>query len=111
MLSVLCRDMVVFCRDRNFLLQLFNFVATVSAMLQHSFFVILNLCHDMLFFVTTEFLPITWICSRNILFICREKVVLPCIVETELCVVTDTFHVATESSLLLVIGLNFCMQH
>ena len=37
MFSVLCCDMVVFYRDTNFLIQLFNFVAAVSAMLQHSF--------------------------------------------------------------------------
>ena len=69
MLYVLCHDMVVFCRDKNFLLQLFNFIAIVFAMLRHSFFVILNLCCDMFFFVI-EFLPIAWIC-------CRDRVVLP----------------------------------
>ena len=104
MLSILCRDMVVFCRDRNFLLHLFNFVATISAMLRHSFFVILNLCRGMLFFFATEFLPVAWICCHDKLFLCRDRVVLPCIAETELYVPTNSFHVAIESSLLLVAG-------
>ena len=48
------------------------------------------------------FLPIAWICCRNRLFLCCNSVVLPYIAETELCVATDSFHVATESSLLLI---------
>ena len=60
------------------------------------------LCRDMVVFVVTKFLPIAWICCRNILFLSRNRVVLPCIAEIELCVTTDSFHVAIESSLLLV---------
>ena len=62
--------------------------------------VILNLCRNKLFSVATEFLPIAWICCHDRLFLCRDRVVLPCIAETELYVTTDSFHVATESSLL-----------
>ena len=49
---------------------------------------ILNLCRDRLFFVETEFLPIVWICCHDRLFLCRNRVVLPCIAETELFVAT-----------------------
>ena len=59
--------------------------------------VILNLCCDKLFFVMTVFLLVAGIC-------CHDSVVDPCIAETELCVTTDSFYVATESSLLLVLG-------
>ena len=59
--------------------------------------VILNLCRDRLFFVVTEFLLVAWIC-------CRDRVVLPCIAKTELCVVTTSFYVPTESYFLLVTG-------
>ena len=71
-----------------------SFVATEisssssSTLLQQSllcyniiFVVILNLCHDRLFFVVTEFLPIAWI-------FCRDRVVLPCIAETKTFVAT-----------------------
>ena len=44
------------------------------------------LCCYILFFVVTEFLPVAWIFCRDKLFLYRDRVVLPCIVETELCV-------------------------
>ena len=66
--------------------------------------VILNLCRDILFFVATVFLLVAWICCHDRLFLCHDSVVLPCIAETELCATTDSFHVATKSSLLLVSG-------
>ena len=58
-------------------------------------------------YVATVFLPLAWICCRDRLFLCHDSVVLPCIAKTELCVVTYSFHVATESSLLLVVGWTF----
>ena len=66
MLSVLCHDMVVFCRDK---------VSPNS----------MNLL------------------SRQTFSLSRQSFVAY-IAETELCVMTDSFHVATESSLLLDIG-------
>ena len=53
-------------------------------------------------FVETEFLLVAWICCHDTLFLCRDRVVLPCIAKIELSVTTNSFHVATESSLLLV---------
>ena len=92
MLSVLCRDMVVFCCDRNFLIYHFNFVGTISAMLRHFLY-----CYSQ--FMSRQ----TFLC-RDRLFLCHNSVVLPCITKTELCVAIDSFHVATKSSLLLVAG-------
>ena len=64
--------------------------------------VILNLYRDRLVFVLAVFLQVAWICCHDRLFLCRDNVVLSCIAETELYVTIDSFHVATESSLLFV---------
>ena len=77
-LSVLCHDMVVFCHDRNFLLQLFNFVAAVSAMLRHSFYCYYEFMLRQTFFVAIVFLPVAWIFCRDILFF--VVIVLCCLV-------------------------------
>ena len=70
-----------------------------------------SLCYDAIFFlllfsiyVAIVFLSVAWFFCRDRLFLCRDRVMLPCIAETELCVAIDSFHVATESSLLLVVG-------
>ena len=64
---------------------------------------ILNLCCDRIFIVVTMFLLVSWIFCHDKLFLCRDSVFFPCIAETEICVTTDSFHVVTESSLLLVV--------
>ena len=68
MLYILCHDMVVFCRDRNFLLQLFNFVAIVSAMLRHSF-----LCCDRVSPTSMDLLS-----RHNFFFVGQSCVALYC---------------------------------
>ena len=65
------------------------YVATFFLLL-FSIFVMTNV-----FFVAIEFLQVAWICYCNRIFLCHDRVMLPCIAETEICVATYSFHVAT----------------
>ena len=117
--SIFCRDIVFFCRDKNFLLYNIycrNINLIIKTKLYCHYLIIVvtkisafssSICRDILFYViiiilqffsffviTIDFFVKTYLTStlcsvfRDIKLLCRDKVVLPSIVDSEFCVTT-----------------------
>ena len=72
--TVFCSIPFIFCCDRNFCLQLFNFVATLLCYVATFFFWFFShFIVTIISFVATNFLTVSWVCCHDMVFLCCDN--------------------------------------